>query len=175
MWRTRPVPTLPTVSRTSTSSKRIRQRIRRWRLHRRSDLSFLGLYRMLNGHITGWVNYYAKYYKSALYQQLRRSPTWDRGTEPARHARLRIDTGLRIYFAEPPLAPAARYEREHERPPAPVLSQGHRSIPMECRQTPRRRGRTRRQAPQDARMEDPAEALNEQLLLIQQGSVAMTP
>jgi IS30 family transposase len=33
--------------------------------------------------------------------QLRRSLTWDQGAEMAQHARLRIDTGLAVYFADP--------------------------------------------------------------------------
>ncbi len=33
--------------------------------------------------------------------QLRRSLTWDQGAEMAQHARLRIDTGLEIYFCDP--------------------------------------------------------------------------
>ncbi|MET8142842.1 IS30 family transposase [Sphaerisporangium sp. NPDC005288] len=36
-----------------------------------------------------------------LPEQLRRSLTWDRGTELAQHAQLRIDTGARVYFADP--------------------------------------------------------------------------
>ncbi len=32
---------------------------------------------------------------------LRRSLTWDQGAEMSQHARLRADTGLRIYFCEP--------------------------------------------------------------------------
>jgi len=34
-------------------------------------------------------------------EQLRRSLTWDQGAEMAQHARLRIDTGLEIYFCDP--------------------------------------------------------------------------
>ena len=33
--------------------------------------------------------------------QLRRSLTWDQGTEMAQHARLKIDTGLDVYFCDP--------------------------------------------------------------------------
>lgn len=36
-----------------------------------------------------------------LPEQLRRSLTWDQGAEMAQHARLRIDTGLHIYFCDP--------------------------------------------------------------------------
>ena len=36
-----------------------------------------------------------------LPEQLRRSLTWDQGAEMARHAQLRIDTGLEVYFCDP--------------------------------------------------------------------------
>jgi IS30 family transposase len=36
-----------------------------------------------------------------LPDQLRRSLTWDQGAEMAQHAKLRIDTGLAIYFCDP--------------------------------------------------------------------------
>jgi IS30 family transposase len=38
---------------------------------------------------------------ATLPQQLRQSLTWDQGTEMAQHVRLRIDTGLHIYFCDP--------------------------------------------------------------------------
>ncbi len=38
---------------------------------------------------------------TSLPEQLRRSLTWDQGAEMAQHARLRIDTGLAVYFCDP--------------------------------------------------------------------------
>ena len=38
---------------------------------------------------------------ATLPEQILRSLTWDQGTEMSQHARLRIDTGLRIYFCDP--------------------------------------------------------------------------
>ena len=38
---------------------------------------------------------------ASLPEQLRRSLTWDQGSEMAQHAQLRIDTGLAIYFCDP--------------------------------------------------------------------------
>jgi group II intron reverse transcriptase/maturase len=51
--------------------KSIRQTVRRWSLHERSDKSLDDLARMFNSHIRGWINYYGRYYKSALYPTLR--------------------------------------------------------------------------------------------------------
>jgi IS30 family transposase len=38
---------------------------------------------------------------TTLPEQLRRSLTWDQGTEMAQHAQLRIDTGLQVHFCDP--------------------------------------------------------------------------
>ncbi len=38
---------------------------------------------------------------TTLPEQLRRSLTWDQGAEMAQHARLRIDTGLEVFFCDP--------------------------------------------------------------------------
>jgi RNA-directed DNA polymerase len=51
--------------------KRIRQTVRSWALHQRSDKSLNDLAKMYNPYIRGWINYYGRYYKSALYPTLR--------------------------------------------------------------------------------------------------------
>ena len=38
---------------------------------------------------------------TTLPEQLRRSLTWDQGAELSRHERLRVDTGVQIYFCDP--------------------------------------------------------------------------
>ena len=52
--------------------KAIRQTIRRWAFHHRSDKSLDDLARMFNPYIQGWINYYSHFYKSALYRTLSR-------------------------------------------------------------------------------------------------------
>jgi Group II intron, maturase-specific domain/Reverse transcriptase (RNA-dependent DNA polymerase) len=51
--------------------KSIRQTVRHWTLHERSDKTLDDLARMFNNNIRGWINYYGCYYKSALYPALR--------------------------------------------------------------------------------------------------------
>ena len=51
--------------------KSIRQTVRRWTLHQRSDKTLDDLARMFNNHIRGSINYYGRFYKSALYPALR--------------------------------------------------------------------------------------------------------
>jgi RNA-directed DNA polymerase len=59
------------------AGKSIREEIRSWNLHLRSDKAIEDLSRMFNPKIRGWLQYYGRYYRSALYpymRQLDRSP-----------------------------------------------------------------------------------------------------
>ena len=53
------------------AGKKIREEIRSWKIHLRSDKNITDLARMFNAHVQGWVNYYGRYYKSAMYPSLR--------------------------------------------------------------------------------------------------------
>ena len=60
---------LPAVS--SKAATRIRREIRSWKIHLRSDKDITDLAKMFNSKVQGWVNYYGRYYKSAMYPFLR--------------------------------------------------------------------------------------------------------
>ena len=53
------------------AGKAIRAEIRHWKLHLRSDKSIEDLSRMFNPKIRGWLQYYGRYYRSALYPIMR--------------------------------------------------------------------------------------------------------
>lgn len=53
------------------AAKEIKQEIRSWKLHLRSDKNLTDLAKMFNAIVQGWVNYYGRYYKSAMYPALR--------------------------------------------------------------------------------------------------------
>jgi len=58
------------------AATKMRRTMRSWRLHLRSDKAIEDLARMWNPVIRGWIQYYGKFYKSALYpvfQQLIRT------------------------------------------------------------------------------------------------------
>ena len=53
------------------AANKIRKEIRSWKLHLRSDKNITDLARMFNAQVQGWVNYYGRYYKSAMYPFIR--------------------------------------------------------------------------------------------------------
>jgi RNA-directed DNA polymerase len=53
------------------AAKNIRKEIRSWKIHLRSSKSLTDLARIFNAHIQGWVNYYGRYCKSAMYSSIR--------------------------------------------------------------------------------------------------------
>jgi RNA-directed DNA polymerase len=59
----------PAISRDNLT--RIRHEIRGWRLHRRSDMTFAEIIAHINRHVAGWIAYYGRFYKSALYAAFR--------------------------------------------------------------------------------------------------------
>ena len=55
----------PAVS--DEAGKSMRRVVRGWRIHRMSDKSIEDLSRIINSVLRGWINYYGRFYKSALY------------------------------------------------------------------------------------------------------------
>ena len=54
----------PAVS--NTAAKDMRQEIRKWRLHRRSNWTLAQLAQAINPIVRGWINYYGRFYRSTL-------------------------------------------------------------------------------------------------------------
>ena len=50
------------------AAKSICDEMRSWRIHNRTDKSLADFSRMFNPKLRGWINYYAKFYKSEMYK-----------------------------------------------------------------------------------------------------------
>jgi len=57
---------LPAMS--NKAAKSICDEMRSWRIHNRTDKSLEDFSRMFNPKLRGWINYYAKFYKSEMYK-----------------------------------------------------------------------------------------------------------
>lgn len=60
---------LPAVS--NKACKAMKQVVRNWRIHLKPDKEIIDISNMCNSVIRGWINYYGRFYKSALYTVLR--------------------------------------------------------------------------------------------------------
>jgi RNA-directed DNA polymerase len=60
----------PAVSKAAMA--KMSQQVRSWRLHRRTTLAGSDLARWVNPIVSGWMNYYGRFYRSQLYPLLRR-------------------------------------------------------------------------------------------------------
>ena len=78
---------LPAISPEALKAKSAE--LRRMRIHRRTDLSLDGLARWLNPIVAGWINYYGRFYRTALDPLLKRVNTYLRRWAGRKYKRLR--------------------------------------------------------------------------------------
>jgi len=57
----------PWLAKPSVVAAAIRQTVRRWRLHCRHTVSLADLAQEINPVLQGWLNYYGRFYRSALH------------------------------------------------------------------------------------------------------------
>ncbi len=90
--------------------KALTLKLRRWRIHRRSDKSLVDIARMLRPVLAGWITYYGEYYRSGMYPLFRtlnrRLVRWaQRKYKRLRHQRRATHWLRRIARREPGLFP----------------------------------------------------------------------
>ena len=82
---------LPAISKEAL--KRLSRTVRRWQLHRRTELSLAELAEMINPVVRGWMQYYGAFYRSALSMLLARINTYPWCAGPARSTDGYVPTG----------------------------------------------------------------------------------
>jgi RNA-directed DNA polymerase len=78
---------MPAISKEALKAKS--DRLRTMRIHRRIDLSLEDLARWLNPIVAGWMRYYGRFYRSALYPLLQRVSAYLRRWAGQKYKRLR--------------------------------------------------------------------------------------
>jgi RNA-directed DNA polymerase len=78
---------LPAISPEALKAKGVE--LRRMRIHRRTDLSLDDLARWLNPIVAGWINYYGRFYRTALDPLLKRVNVYLRRWAGRKYKRLR--------------------------------------------------------------------------------------
>jgi len=94
--------------------------------------------------------------------QLRRSLTWDRGSEMARHAVITTALSMPVFFCDPhhPWQPmAARYQREHEPPAAPIPAQERRPVHVHPGRAQRHRRETQSPSASSTQLGNPSRSV----------------
>jgi hypothetical protein len=69
--------------------------LRGMRIYRRTTLTLGELARWLNPIVSGWIQYYGQFYRSAVYPLLQRSNTYLRRWAGRKYQRLRLSSGSR--------------------------------------------------------------------------------
>ena len=88
---------LPAISPEALKARNAR--LRELRIHRRTNLTIDDLARWLNPIVAGWMRYYGRYYRSALYPLLRRVNTYLRRWAGRKYKRLRTHQTFSRWWA----------------------------------------------------------------------------
>ena len=88
---------LPAISPEALKAKSVQ--LRRMRIHRRTDLSLDDLARWLNPIVAGWINYYGRFYRTALDPLLQRVNAYLRRWAGRKYKRLRTNQALQPVVA----------------------------------------------------------------------------
>ncbi len=95
---------------------------------------------------------------------LRRSLTWDQGSEMALHTKITEADRTADLLLRPAQPLAARHQREHQRTTAPILPQRHRPVVLRPRLARPGRRRTQRPTPQTPQLAHPRRRTPNELL-----------
>ena len=119
---------------------------------------FVALVRLENGNAETAAEGFAQIL-NRFDAEMRRSMTYDRGREMARHQNLSERTGLKVYFAPPAQPLGTWHQREHQRPLAPIPTQRRRPQRLLARSTRRHSRKVQRKTKKVTRLESSSRTL----------------